>query len=101
MQYYEAQQQSLSPYNKKTSVYITSEISTADEEYDFVITETLEAANDGHSRRGVTINKGANDGVFEGQVVLAGGNIYGQVIAVTPLSATVMQLVDRGHTIPV
>ncbi len=100
VQYYEAQQQSLSSLQQENQRLHNLLKSAPHEEYDFVMAETLEAAND-RIRGVVTINKGANDGVFEGQVVLSGGNIYGQVIAVTPLSATVMQLVDRGHTIPV
>lgn len=68
--------------------------------YDFSLAETLEAAND-RVRGLVVLNKGSRDGVYESQVVLAGENVYGQVIEVTPFSSKVIQLVDRNHTIPV
>ncbi|MBU0654670.1 MAG: rod shape-determining protein MreC [Gammaproteobacteria bacterium] len=70
------------------------------DDYTFTLAETLEAAND-RVRGLVVLNKGSRDGVHESQVVLAGENVYGQVIEVTPFSSKVIQLVDRNHTIPV
>lgn len=70
------------------------------EGYTFSMAEVFKVAED-PVRGLVTINKGSRDGVKEGQMVLDGSNIYGQVITVTPLAATVMQLVDREHSIPV
>jgi len=52
-------------------------------------------------RKTVVINKGSNQGIFVGQVVLADNNIYGQVESVTPSSAVVMQLTDVKHAIHV
>lgn len=52
-------------------------------------------------RKSVVINKGADDGIFVGQVVLADNNIYGQVKSVTPSSAVVLQLTDIKHAIHV
>lgn len=68
--------------------------------FDFSLAETLEASND-RIRGLVVLNKGSRDGVKESQVVLAGEDVYGQVIEVTPFSSKVMQLIDRSHTIPV
>jgi rod shape-determining protein MreC len=68
--------------------------------YTFTLAETLEAAND-RVQCVVVLNKGANDLVYQGQVVLSGENIYGQIIEVTPFSAKVIQLIDNNHTIPV
>ena len=52
-------------------------------------------------RKTVVINKGTNEGIFVGQVVLADNNIYGQVESVTPNSAIAMQLVDVKHAVHV
>lgn len=69
--------------------------------YNFTMAEII-AASDERGRQVVTLNKGSRDGVHEKQVVLAeGGNIYGQVVEVTPFSSKVMELTDRQHAIPV
>lgn len=52
-------------------------------------------------KQAVTIDKGADDGLFEGQVALAGNSIYGQIINVSPKQSIVVQLSDPDHTIPV
>jgi rod shape-determining protein MreC len=52
-------------------------------------------------RKSVYVSKGSADGLFEGQVALAGNSIYGQIITVSPKNAVVMQLTDAKHTIPV
>ncbi|MCB1620344.1 MAG: rod shape-determining protein MreC [Thiothrix sp.] len=69
--------------------------------YTFTMAEILSAAEN-RGRQVVTLNKGTRDGVFEKQVVVGqGGNIFGQVIEVTPFSSNVLLLTDRLHTIPV
>lgn len=69
--------------------------------YTFTMAEVIAAAGE-RGRQVVTLNKGSRDGVHEKQVVLAeGGNIYGQVVEVTPFSSKVMELTDRQHAIPV
>lgn len=69
--------------------------------YTFTMAEVIAAADE-RGRQVVTLNKGSRDGVHEKQVVLAeGGNIYGQVVEVTPFSSKVMELTDRQHAIPV
>lgn len=69
--------------------------------YTFTMAEILATSSE-RGRQIVTLNKGSRDGVFEKQVVLAeNGNIFGQVIDVTPISSRVMQLTDRQHAIPV
>ncbi len=69
--------------------------------YSFSMAEVL-AASDTRGRRVVTLNKGSQDGVHEKQVVLVeGGNIFGQIIDVTPFSSRAMLLTDRQHAIPV
>lgn len=68
--------------------------------YTFSMGEVLKVAQD-PVRGMVTLNKGTRDGVLEGQVVLDGNRIYGQVVRASPFEATVMQLIDREHSIPV
>jgi rod shape-determining protein MreC len=77
-------------------------------DYSFTMAEIL-SASDYRGQSIVTLNKGSRDGVFVKQVVLAngdnpvarGGNIFGQVISVTPFSSQVMLITDLQHAIPV
>jgi rod shape-determining protein MreC len=66
----------------------------------FTLAEILSVSADPF-RQNVVINKGANEGLFVGQVALAGKNIYGQVDSVTPNSAVITRLTDVKHAIPV
>ncbi len=66
----------------------------------FMLAEILSVSSNPFSKN-VTINKGANSGIFVGQVALAGENIYGQVKSVSPTSAVIIQLTDIKHAIPV
>lgn len=49
----------------------------------------------------VNIDKGTNEGAYEGQIALAGNSIFGQIIESSPYSSIVMQLSDPKHSIPV
>ncbi len=77
-------------------------------DYSFTMAEIL-SASDYRGQSIVTLNKGSRDGVFEKQVVVAdgmnpkvqGGNIFGQVISVTPMSSQVLLITDLQHEIPV
>ena len=66
----------------------------------FTLAEILSVSANPFSKD-VVINKGSNDDIFVGQVVLADNNIYGQVKSVTPNSAVVIQLTDAKHAIHV
>lgn len=66
----------------------------------FTLTEILSVSSNPFNKD-VVINKGSNDGIFVGQVALAGNNIYGQTKSVTPNSAVIMQLTDPKHAIHV
>lgn len=66
----------------------------------FMLAEILSVSRDQH-RKTVTIDKGAEDGLYQGQVVLAGNSIYGQIYSVAPASAVILQLTDSRHAIPV
>ncbi len=51
----------------------------------------------------VTIDKGSNDGIAVGQAVVTGSatssRLVGQVVAVTPISADVQLVIDRGFSV--
>lgn len=51
--------------------------------------------------RKISINKGKNDGVFEGQSVIDAYGVLGQVIEVGLLSSVVRLIVDSDHKLPV
>ena len=49
----------------------------------------------------IVINKGNNDGVYDGQPVVDAGGIMGQIIHVGPFSSTVLLITDPSHALPV
>lgn len=51
--------------------------------------------------RQIVINKGSQDGVFEGQSVLDADGIVGQIIHVSPMSSTALLITDPSHALPV
>jgi rod shape-determining protein MreC len=53
------------------------------------------------SRQRLLLNAGSRDGVRQGQTVIDAGGVLGQVIAVTPDTATVLLLTDLDHAVPV
>ncbi|HEB98156.1 MAG TPA: rod shape-determining protein MreC [Thiotrichales bacterium] len=52
-------------------------------------------------RHQIVINKGDHDGVFVGQPLVDANGVMGQVVHVTPFSATAMLITDPAHAIPV
>ena len=66
----------------------------------YKLAEILSVSRDQH-RSTVTIDKGALDGVYQGQVVLSGQSIYGQVYEVSSNTSVILQLTDAKHAIPV
>lgn len=52
-------------------------------------------------RQQVVINKGARDGVYNGQPVMDASGIMGQVIHVGPFSSNVLLITDPDHALPV
>ena len=49
----------------------------------------------------VVIDKGTNDGVYEGQPVISDKGVVGQVIAVSELTSRVLLICDTSHALPV
>jgi len=66
----------------------------------FLLAEVLSVSGNTF-RRKVTINRGANEDIYTGQVVIAGKNIYGQIDSIAPNSAEIMQIIDTDHAIHV
>ncbi|GAB1406793.1 rod shape-determining protein MreC [Thermomonas brevis] len=53
------------------------------------------------TRQRLVLDAGRNAGVRVGQAVIDAGGLMGQVIATTPLTATVLLLTDPDHAVPV
>ncbi|WP_435594020.1 rod shape-determining protein MreC [Proluteimonas luteida] len=53
------------------------------------------------TRQRLLLNAGSRNGVREGQSVIDAGGLLGQVISVTPSTATVLLLTDLEHAVPV
>ena len=49
----------------------------------------------------VILNKGANDGVYDGQPVVDAQGIVGQIVQVTPTTSVVLLISDITHAVPV
>nr|WP_281241312.1 rod shape-determining protein MreC [Thiothrix caldifontis] len=100
VQVFSAQQQDLNRVLAENQRLRTMLNAAPRDTYTFLMAEIFKVAQD-PVRGLVTLNKGSRDGVKESQVVLDGNKIYGQVVNVTPFDSSVMQLIDREHSIPV
>lgn len=49
----------------------------------------------------ILLNKGSNEGVFEGHPLLDAHGVIGQVIHVTPFTSTAILITDPSHAVPV
>jgi rod shape-determining protein MreC len=74
--------------------------SSSDFEQAVLVADVL-ALETSPSSRQIVINKGSRHGVYEGQPILDAHGILGQVILVTPFTATALLLTDATHAIPV
>jgi rod shape-determining protein MreC len=52
-------------------------------------------------RQQIVINKGLNQGAYDGQPIVDAGGIMGQIIHVGPFSSTVLLITDPTHALPV
>ncbi len=55
----------------------------------------------GPFRRQIIINKGLNQGAYDGQPIVDASGIMGQIIHVGPFSSTVLLITDPTHALPV
>ncbi len=67
---------------------------------DVLPAEIINISTDPYAKR-VMINRGARDGVFEGQALLDANGIMGQVDEVLPFTSWVLLITDSHHVIPV
>jgi rod shape-determining protein MreC len=65
-----------------------------------VTAEIINVSNDPGSRR-VLINRGAHNGVFDGQAVLDAHGLMGQIVEVLPFTSWVLLITDSRHGTPV
>jgi len=65
-----------------------------------LIAELLSVDLEPFSKR-IVINKGSNDGIYEGQPLLDADGVFGQIIHVGPISSVAMLITDPNHAIPV
>ena len=65
-----------------------------------MVAEVLAVDSDPYTHQ-VVINRGANDGVYEGQVVLDAQGIVGQILHVGQTSSRVILITDISHAVPV
>lgn len=73
---------------------------TAGRDFDFRFAELVQVSLDPYSHQ-VLIDRGAADGVFEGQAVIDGLGVMGQVESVTGGQARVRLISDPDHALPV
>ncbi len=65
-----------------------------------MVAEILAVDSDPYTHQ-VVINRGANDGVFEGQAVIDDQGIVGQILHVGTISSRVLLITDVTHAVPV
>ena len=65
-----------------------------------MVAEILSVNSDPYSHQ-VVINRGANDGVYEGQPVLDDNGVVGQILHVGATSSRVILITDVTHAVPV
>ncbi|WP_206485134.1 rod shape-determining protein MreC [Thalassotalea sp. G2M2-11] len=65
-----------------------------------MVAEILSVDSDPYSHQ-VVINRGANDGLFEGQAVIDDKGIVGQILHVGTISSRVLLITDVTHAVPV
>ncbi|MDO6426307.1 rod shape-determining protein MreC [Thalassotalea sp. 1_MG-2023] len=65
-----------------------------------MVAEILSVDSDPYSHQ-VVINRGANDGVFEGQAIIDEKGIVGQILHVGTITSRVILITDVTHAVPV
>ncbi|WP_192458318.1 rod shape-determining protein MreC [Musicola keenii] len=65
-----------------------------------MVTQVLSSGTDPYSDQ-VVIDKGASEGVYEGQPVISDKGVVGQVIAVGQFTSRVLLICDASHALPI
>lgn len=76
-------------------------LQSSDRRWERVLIAELLSVDFDPFRHQILLNKGSNDGVFEGHPLLDAHGVMGQVIHVSPFSSTAMLITDPNHAIPV
>lgn len=74
--------------------------STMERREEVVVADTISIEPNASSRQ-IVINRGARQGVYEGQPVADAFGILGQVVQVGPFTSTVLLISDPRHALPV
>ncbi|MCW8887490.1 MAG: rod shape-determining protein MreC, partial [Gammaproteobacteria bacterium] len=80
---------------------LRSMLQSAKRDWEKVLIAELMAVDFDPFKRLVQLNKGSNEGVFDGHPILDANGIVGQVVHVSPLSSTAMLITDPSHATPV
>jgi len=80
---------------------LRSMLQSAKRDWEKVLIAELMAVDFDPFKRLVQLNKGGNDGVFDGHPILDANGIVGQVIHIDPFSSTAMLITDPSHATPV
>lgn len=89
--------QELQAENRRLRTLLDSSVKAGER---VLIAELLSVDMDPFSRK-LLLNKGHQDGVYIGQPILDAKGVMGQVIHVTPITATALLLTDPSHALPV
>ncbi|AJJ61675.1 rod shape-determining protein MreC [Yersinia aldovae] len=65
-----------------------------------MVTQVMSSGTDPYSDQ-VVIDKGSNNGVYEGQPVISDRGVVGQVVAVSKLTSRVLLICDASHALPI
>ena len=76
-------------------------VSSASSLHERVTIAEVIAVNQDPYRHQITLDKGGNDGVYQGQALVDAFGVMGQVIRVNPSTSTALLITDAGHGVPV
>ncbi|MFI8417997.1 rod shape-determining protein MreC [Serratia sp. NPDC078593] len=65
-----------------------------------MVTQVISAGSDPYSDQ-VVIDKGSDNGVYEGQPVISDKGVVGQVVAVAKVTSRVLLICDASHALPI
>ncbi|WP_392433142.1 rod shape-determining protein MreC [Yersinia sp. HM-2024] len=65
-----------------------------------MVTQVMSSGTDPYSDQ-VVIDKGSNNGVYEGQPVISDRGVVGQVVAVSKFTSRVLLICDTSHALPI
>ena len=88
---------SLEAENRRLRGLLNSTVKTSER---VLIAELLSVDMNPYSRR-IVLNKGRQDGVYQGQALIDSRGVMGQIISVGPVSSNALLITDPSHALPV